>query len=410
MRVRVLPDGRDGRLLEVLDPAETRVDPGCVQAVGCPGCPLRHLAPARRASVKHETHRGALTRLGGLDPIPPTRLITAAPLDGYRARARARPVMHGDAIVLGMPAHPEHAPIRLADCPAQTEGTRALLTLARAIVEATDMPWSIEPDAPGARSVEVEGTPDDGRISLLVSASDWDGALTDAIGSHPGVQLTRSVLGARGPGPWITLHGPSAARWRCEDDVFRITAPAWRPHSPQSIPVLQRLIVELLDPQSSDALLEIGCGVGTSSLPLARQARSLLGIDMERAAVIDAAANAAQAGQTNTTFQVGDADHVVRRLIGRGRRFDRLLVHLMRRPLGGPTLRRLTLLGARRLVYITPSVASLARDLADRGAWQIEQIVFVDQLPGTVHLLCVCVLTLPAGSDEPSPTRTHLPI
>lgn len=395
VRVRVLPDTRGGRLLEVLEPAETRVDPGCVQAIGCPGCPLRHLALERRATVKHLTHRGALTRLGGLDPIPPTRLITAAPTDGYRARARARPVMHGDAIILGMPAHPEHAPIQLAECPAQTEGTRALLRLARLIVEASGAAWSIEQDAPGVRSVEVEGAPDDGRISLLVSAPDWDAALTDAMGGHPGVQLTRSVLGARGPGPWITLHGPSAARWTCDADVFRITAPAWRPHSPQSIPVLRRLIIELLEPQATDDLLEIGCGVGTSSLPLARHARSLLGIDMERAAVIDAAANADEAGLANAVFQVGEADQAVRRLIRRGRRFDRLLVHLMRRPLGGPTLRRLTLLGARRLVYITPSVASLARDLADRGAWQIEQIVFVDQLPGTVHLLCVCVLTLP---------------
>ena len=333
-----------------------------------------------------------MARLGGIDPLPPTRVLTGAPTDGYRARARARPALDGDTIVLGMSAHPGHAPIRLDACPAQTAGTRALLERAQQIVGAVGAPWSIEPDAPGVRSVEVEGTPADGRVSLLVSAATWDAALADAMADLPGVQLTRSVLGARGPGPFVTLRGPASARWACEDDTFRVTAPAWRPHSPQSVPALRGAILELLDPQATDDLLEIGCGVGTSSLPLARRARSLLGIDMERAAVGDATANAAHAGLSNAVFQVGDADQAARRLIRRGRRFDRLLVHLMRRPLGGPTLRRLTLLGAHRLLYITPSVASLARDLADRGAWRVEQIVFLDQLPGTVHLLCLCVL------------------
>lgn len=393
VRVRMDADARSGRLLEVIEPAATRVDPGCAQALGCPGCPLRHLDVPRRAAIKHAAHRGALTRLGGVDPLPPTRVITAAPTDGYRARARARPVAQGDAVVLGMPAHPGHAPIELDACPAQTPGTRALLQLARRVIEAAGVPWSLEPDAPGVRSVEVEGAPEDGRISLLISATEWDAALTAGVAGHPGVQLTRSVLGARGPGPWQALHGPTAAHWRCEDDTFRVTAPAWRPHSPFSVPALRRLVIELLDPQADDDLLEIGCGVGTSSLPLARRARTLLGIDMQRAAIIDATANAASAGVANARFQVGEADHAVRRLLGRGRRFDRILLHLMRRPLGGATLRRLTLLGAQRLVYITPSVASLARDLADRGAWQIDEVVFLDQLPGTVHLLCVCVLS-----------------
>lgn len=388
--VEVAPDGRRGRLLRVLEPAPERVDPGCDQSPGCPGCPLRHLSAEARAAAKLDAHRATLARLADL-PAVPSRLISPAPLDGYRARARARPQATPTGIVLGMRAHPGSSGVDLTRCPAQTDGTRALLRWIESTARQHAVPWSLEPDTPGLIEVEVEGDLRDGRVRLLCSAPTWDAIFCAALPS--GVQLYRQVMGNRGPGPAVHLAGPPHVEWRHAGRAFRVTAPAWRPHSPHSVTALGQTVLDLLQLAPDHRLLDIGCGVGTLSLDLAARCAQVLGIDIERAAVQDASVNAQAHGIDNAIFQVGDAAHVTRRLLRRGRRFDRVLVHMMRRPLTGATLRQMSLLGARRLVYLAPSVASFARDLAERGPWRVEQVVFIDQLPGTVHLLSAGVLT-----------------
>lgn len=393
-----VPDARLARLVRIIEPAPTRVDPGCVQAIGCPGCPLRHLAPAAQRALKRAQHEAALQRFTGLDLAVP--VLAHAPQDGYRARARATPRATADGVALGLAPLPGHPPIRLTDCPAQTPGTRALLQLAETLVAAAGVPWACEPDAAGILGVEVDGAPGDGRISLLVTSAAWDAALSGAMGGAPGIHLSRRVLGPRGPGPVVALAGPTSVGWTCDDDPLQATHPAWRPHSPGSLVALRAAVLADLEPAPGDRVLEIGCGVGTLSLPIARRCGALLGIDLSRQAVDDAAQNARAAGLQNATFQMGEGDRVVRRLLKRGARFDRVVVHMMRRPLGGETLRLLATLGARRVVYLAPSVASLGRDLAARGPWQVDRVAAVDQLPGTVHLLSVARLSLPEGPTD----------
>lgn len=385
-----IPEARLAQLIAIQTPAPTRIDPACAQAPGCPGCPLRHLDPTRQASLKASQHAGALARIAALAITP--RLVGAAPTDAYRARARARPIQGPDGITLGLGAHPGHPPIALADCPAQTAGSRALLRVSQRLLATAAVPWALDQEAPGALGVEVEGSPEDGRISLLLSAATWDAALRAAAIDWPGVHLTRRCMGPRGPGPSVALHGPAQVGWRCEDDALVATHPAWRPHSPASVPALRRAVLDALEPAPDDAILELGCGIGTLSLPIARRCARLLGVDIIRQAAADAQANAQRAGLDNCVFQTGAADRVVRRLLKRGRRFDRVVVHMMRRPLGSGTLRELALLGARRVIYLAPSVASLARDLADRGPWQVSDLAALDQLPGTTHLLSICQL------------------
>lgn len=139
-------------------------------------------------------------------------------------------------------------------------------------------------------------------------------------------------------------------------------------------------------------MLEVGCGVGTLSLGLARRAGRLTGIDVVRAAVEDAAANAARAGVTNATFRTGRADHALRRLLAAGERADLVVLHAMRRPYGADVLRRVPALGARRILYLAPSAPSLAEDLTHLPAWGVRRLGFLDQLPGTAFLLTLCVL------------------
>lgn len=118
--------------------------------------------------------------------------------------------------------------------------------------------------------------------------------------------------------------------------------------------------------------------------PLARHAASLLGIDVERAAVTDATRTVTL---PNARFRTGAADHALRELIAGQERFDLPLLHAMRLPFGPEVLPRLPLLGITRALDLAPSAAALARDLATSPRLRPTHLVILDQLPGTMHLL-----------------------
>ncbi len=329
---------RVGELLDVLEPSPHRVDPGCEQAARCPGCPLRSLSAERQASHQAAAVRGILKRIAGVD-VPVT---VHAPLgrDDYRAHATARPL--GE--VLGLAPH-FGAPIDLTRCPAQTPEVRALLARLRL------------PD--GVEQVAVQAHGEQRRVVLLAREG-------------------RSRL----------ARGDRRVELEVEGDRLGFTWPAWTPQSPGSVPVLRRLVMEMLAPGAGDDVLEVGCGSGTLSAPLARAADSLLGIDYVREATRDAAA----LGLPGATFQPGRADRALRRLVAKGRRFDLALLHAMRRPFGAAAMEALSALRPRRVLYLAPSAASLARDLLALPRYRVRRVEALDQLPGTSHVLTACVL------------------
>ncbi|MEZ4466451.1 MAG: hypothetical protein R3F43_18865 [bacterium] len=327
-------EGREpARLVQVVQASPHRVDPACGQASACPGCPLRHLDAARQAAVKIGAHRATLARLAGVKGLP-VEVLAGPPADGYRARARARPVDAGGGTRLGMAGLPGRPGIALADCPAQTAGSRALLA-------------RVEAEAPDLESVEVDGDEGGGQVILTGAAAE---VARVARALPPAVTVLGVQVGARGPGRPQWIQGPRTGHLVVEGDTLQVTAPAWRPQSPASLPALRAAVLDRLD-VAGRHILEIGCGIGTLSLPMARRAAGLVGGAGERAATREAAANAARAGIAAAGFRVGDGAHAVRRLLAGPARFQRALLHAMRRPFGPDLLPRLPLLGVEQALY-----------------------------------------------------------
>ena len=249
------------------------------------------------------------------------------PRDDYRAHAQARPI---DG-VLGLYPHPGHQePVDLSRCPAQTPAARAIL----------------------------------GRI---VPPEEVETVLVQAHGGRARVALRAGT--AR------LVRGDAIVSLDVDGDRLEASWPAWTPQSPDSLPALRRAVVDWLDPTPDDDVVEVGCGVGTRHREAERT---------------DAARNAAHAG-VSASFRVGRARKSLRRLIATGVRADLVLIHAMRRPLGPAVMSAVAAMRPRRVLYVAPSAASLARDLAVSSLMPT-RIGFIDQLPGTAHLLTLAVL------------------
>lgn len=379
--------GRHWGVLEaVLEPHAARVSPDCAQYRGCPGCPLRHAEPAFAAEWKIAAARGAFGRIAG-HPAPPGELLQPVGREAFRARLSA--ARHGE--ILGMGALPGEPPVDLRLCPAQTLASRTALATFQADLEALGLLDAV------AR-VSVAAAEDTGDVRIAVAAVDAPALarlLAAKLPLRPGRAVFAKLPTARDADletGAMALAGTPTMRFRAGDDTLQATMPAWVPQAPGTLIALRDWALAALQPAGVD-VLELGCGVGTLSLPLARAARSLVGVDCVRPAIVDATENARVARVANARFRLGFADHAVRRLVSGGHRFEAVVLHGMRAPFGARLMDVLPAVGARRIAYLAPITASLARDAAALKGYTLERLDFVDQMPGTAHLMALGVWT-----------------
>lgn len=393
-RVEITPPvyGR-ARALRVVEASPHRVDPACAQIDRCAGCPLRGLAAERAAAHVEALHRAALRRIAGVEA--PLVWLPGAAIDGERAKAVARALWDGDGrLVLGMAAG-EAAPVRLGQCPVQTPPTRALVAAVERDLRAAGVePWDPATRRGALRHVIVQAIGDAARVIL---AHDPGAALPveAVLADQPAVGLLTDALPRRGAGLVSRprpVRGDGYLRFTLDGDRLRAGPRAWVPQTPSTVPALRRAVVEWLAPRASDRVVEIGCGIGVLSLPIARRVAALVGVDIEREAVLDAEHNAAAAGLDNARFRTGEAAHALGRLLADGARFDRAVLHAMRRPFGEAAMARLAALGPQTVLYLGPHAPSLAEDLRALPGYRVARLGLLDQAPGAVPCLTLALL------------------
>jgi len=146
--------------------------------------------------------------------------------------------------------------------------------------------------------------------------------------------------------------------------------------------------LQLLDAQPGDRVLDLFCGLGNFTLPLARSVREVVGVEGDAGLVQRARENAALNGLDNARFHSADLAQDLRAQPWMREGFDRLLLDP---PRSGAdiVLKQLPLKGLRRIVYVSCHPASLARDagyLVNERGWALRAAGVMDMFPHTAHV------------------------
>ena len=179
-----------------------------------------------------------------------------------------------------------------------------------------------------------------------------------------------------------------------DDLSFAISPVSFFQVNPAQTEVLYGKALEYAGLSGSETVLDVYCGIGTISLFLARQAQSVIGIEVVPEAIEDAKANAERNGVTNARFIAGDATEEMPRLAGEGVRADVIVVDPPRKGCDEPVLRAMAEMAPSRIVYVSCNPASLARDLAilQGLGYRTVEVQPVDMFPHTAHVECVARL------------------
>lgn len=158
----------------------------------------------------------------------------------------------------------------------------------------------------------------------------------------------------------------------------------------------------------TETILDVYCGVGGISLYLAGKADQVIGIESVEAAVADAERNARLNGVRNALFVAGDAAELLGDLRHEGKVVDLVVLNPPRKGCDEQVLRSVAALGPGRVIYVSCSPQTLARDLDILSGlgYRTTRIQPVDMFPQTPHVEDVALLAhQPPKAEKPVARR-----
>jgi 23S rRNA (uracil1939-C5)-methyltransferase len=154
---------------------------------------------------------------------------------------------------------------------------------------------------------------------------------------------------------------------------------------------------ELLAPQSGDRVLDLYCGIGNFSLPLARQCREVLGVEGDALLVRAASHNARLNELANVSFRSADLSKIDGNEAWLREGWDCVLLDPARNG-AAEVVQHMHRIGARRIVYVSCHPGTLARDagalVRDQG-YQLDAAGIIDMFPHTTHVESIALFSKP---------------
>ena len=401
-------------LLEVLQESSQRVRPGCpnfgLHAGACGGCKMQHLEPTAQVAIKQRALEDNLWHLGKVKSETLLRPIQG-PTWGYRYRARlsVRYVVKKGEVLIGFHERKSRYVADMRQCPILPPHVDALLLPLRALIanlQARDT----------CPQIEVACGDDVTALVLRhlepLTESDLHQLKTFAATHH--VQW------------WLQSKGPDTVRLMDANDPQQLAydLPDFGIHMPfkptdftQVNPYINRVLVSralrLLDVQSHERVIDWFCGLGNFTLPLATQAREVLGIEGSDTLVARSKENYVRNQQGRdvplapTQFVARNLFEMTPELLVQDGSADKWLIDPPREGafalaktvadlMQNPDLRQ-GWTPPKRIVYVSCNPATLARDaglLVNVAGYRCTSAGAVNMFPHTAHVESMAVFDL----------------
>jgi 23S rRNA (uracil1939-C5)-methyltransferase len=217
------------------------------------------------------------------------------------------------------------------------------------------------------------------------------------LAAHPEITTLVQAINSRGATVAmgereLVLLGSGSIRERLAGLWYRVSAASFFQTNTAQAEKLVEVTLEEARLSGSERVLDLYCGAGTLTLPLARHAAHVHGVELVEAAVADARRNAEENGIGNVTFSAGD----VLAWFGSAGAIecDVAVVDPPRAGLHPKVVELLARIPARRMVYVSCHIGSAARDIAALApaGWRATRARPVDLFPQTPHVECVLSL------------------
>ncbi|MGI9223759.1 MAG: 23S rRNA (uracil(1939)-C(5))-methyltransferase RlmD [Woeseiaceae bacterium] len=381
----------EAELLEVIEASPDRIIARCEAFGRCGGCALQHVAPEQQRAIKEQTLRDNLERIGRVEPQDWLPAMTG-PEWNYRRRARlaVKDVPAKGRTLVGF--RERHAPFitDMHRCEVLAEPVDGMIDALSELIGRLSI---------RARLPQIEVAVAENAVALIFRVLD------------PPTDVDREAMAAFGKAHDLRIYlqpggidsvallypasvGEPLAYTLQEFDVRVDFEPI--DFVQVNSEINERMVhfaVEQLQPEANHRVLDLYCGIGNFSLPLARKAGTVLGVEGEASLVARAAANAAANGLDNLEFRVADLGKIDGSESWIKAGWHRLLLDPARSG-AAEVVTRMHLIAPERIVYVSCHPGTLARDagtLVNEQGYRLDAAGIIDMFPHTAHVESIAI-------------------
>ncbi len=401
--VRVTAEKRSyltAAITAIVKPGPDRVVPPCPLFASCGGCHWQHIAYPRQLGEKRAIFADALWRGARVAGERIGEVVASPSVYGYRNRVQFKLHAVDGALRIGFFRTGTHfVEDAVEGCPIAAPAINRALSELRGLLASFP-----EPD----RIPQINLDAAEGGVVAVVNyiGDDREGAAAFFAAGHP-------RLGGVA-GLYLQCGRKSTLKRVYGDELLEYFLPAgsgeasrcsltYRPGGFAQVNGAQNgailgLVRRFADCGAGDRILDLYCGNGNFSLPLAGSVAAVTGIEEYPDSVASARENCRRNGIGNAGFICCDAGAGLRRLAGEGQCFNTVILDPPRTGAAG-ALRELIGLGPERIIYVSCDPGTLARDcgILAAGGFRVESSIPVDMFPQTYHLESVTLLRRTAG-------------
>lgn len=377
---------------QVIQPSPDRVEPLCRHFGVCGGCSLQHMSSQAQIHFKEDL---LLEQLAHATGVAKSDLGVIGHLQAhtyhYRRRARlaVRYVAKKNGTLIGFRERGGSFITEMEECPVLDETVAQLIGPLRSLVDGLECRLGIPQFevAVGESPVGVKRAALVMRHLELLSAAD--------------LEALRTFAAARQCDFYLQPAGPDSIRklWPVDGSdrlyyrlpEFALTM-AFHPTDFVQVNAAINLLainlaLGLLDLQPEDRVLDLFCGLGNFTLPIAQRCASVVGVEGSQDMVLRAAENAALNHIENASFHAANLAGPVTGQAWSAGRYTKVLLDPPRSG-AWEVLDLVAASGAQKVIYISCNPATLARDAAgliERG-YRLQQAGVMDMFPHTAHV------------------------
>lgn len=402
--VHVKPRYAYGKLFQLLEPSSERIRPHCIVADKCGGCQWQHISYPSQLVTKRNQVIQALERIGNLAPSIVAETISTGDSLGYRNKA-TYPLSRSSTgkVQAGYYRRGTHQIVNLNQCPVQDERLNPLLKEIKQDIEQKG--WSIYDEnhhRGKLRHLSLRIGRYTGEILLtLVSKEEklsgiaqqaqvWLERYPHLVGVclNHNSQRTNAIFGPQ-------THCLAGKPYLLEIFAglhFRLRPETFFQVNTEAAEALLAVIKQRLNLQGNEVVVDAYCGIGTFALPLAKQVKQVIGIEIQPSAAAQARLNAKLNNIANAAFYDGKVEALLAQLDAIP---DLILLDPPRKGCDRNTIETLRQIQPSRIVYISCKPATLARDLkliCQNDLYQLSYVQPVDFFPQTAHVECAAFL------------------
>jgi len=385
-----------------------RVKPECKLFGKCGGCQLQHMSYEEQLNVKrsmliHAVERYAEMPLKLLEQITSPTIGMKKPY-AYRNKASMPVSQNDDGLIVGLFELNSRRLIPVDNCPIHYDGLNHVIGIAVGLLdEFLVYPYSHKSKKGTIRHLVVRQSRISKEVQVtFVMANDsfpkMEALARELMEECPEV---KSVFKSIKPHDDHEIFGADATLIRGRETIsdslghlkFKLSAKSFYQLNSEQTFALYHEVKKAANLTGNENVIDAYCGVGTIGQFLAKDAKAVRGVDLNKDAILDAQKNAKLNELDNATYDIGDAGNVVPKWVKEGFKPDVMIVDPPRTGLDTKMLNLILNVKPKTLIYVSCNPSTLAKNLSKlRGQYKIHQLTPVDMFPQTANVEAVVKL------------------